>query len=539
MRADAVPAVEPVRSAGTVLHLRAGPSAFVVEQTPALVGRLTEAAVQLAPVQVSRRHAELRCDVQGHWSIVDLGSAAGSGVNGQRAQAGQAAPLKVGDRIFIADVLIEVVAIQPRARPEDAAFQTAVGREAGASALGSMHTYQVRPLGELASGDASRALEILLKLSRQLARALEIEQVLKAVATAVQKLLGGAERVALVYQRDGQPLYAWAESKTGRHHLDRPGWLSQTVANWVMSHGQVVISGNPLADQRFDAAASLHLSGARGLAAAPISDGAQTLGLLYVDTQASITYPKITQQLADLFGAIAEASQGAVERLLQTQAHRHELAMRTNLQRFLAPQVVNRLRQEGLQGQRLATRSVHASVLFADIAGFTRLSAALSPEDIAKVLNVVFDALVPVLFAYEGTLDKFIGDCVMAVFGAPDELPDHAERAVRAGLKMIEAFNDVASALVLPIKVQLRVAVHSGPLVAGEMGSEQRREYTVLGSTVNIASRIEGVGEAGTLTVSDYTRSCVSAEEFEAIETGVFPLKGITEPMTLFRIRRR
>lgn len=537
--ADLVQSADPPRSAASVLDLRTEAAAFRIERTPALIGRLPEAAVSLSPVQVSRRHAELRCDSAGHWTVIDLGSSAGTSLNGQRLVSGQLYPLAVGDRLFIADLRLDVTAIQPLARPEDASFQQSVGREAGARALGSMHTYRVRPLSELAGNEAAQGLEILLKLSRQLARALEIEQVLKAVATAVQRLLGSAERMVLLYQREGQPLYAWAEAKSGVAHLDRPTWLSQTVVNWVLNNGQVVISANPLADQRFDAAASLHLSGARGLAAAPISDGAQTLGLLYVDTQASITYPQVSQHLADLFGAIAEASQGAVERLLQTQAHRHELAMRTNLQRFLAPQVVNRLRQEGLKGERLATRSVHASVLFADIAGFTNLSAALSPEDIARVLNVVFDALVPVLFHHEGTLDKFIGDCVMAVFGAPDEMPDHAERAVRAGLGMIEAFNAATVTLNLPIPVKLRVAVHSGPLVAGEMGSEQRREYTVLGSTVNIAARIEGVGEAGALTVSDYTRSCVSEHGFEATPTGIFPLKGIAEPMALYRIRKR
>lgn len=525
-------------AAASVLVLEASGMRFRVETTPAIIGRQPGVSVELHPVQVSRRHAELVCDPFGQWTVSDQRSAAGSGLNGHRLLPLVAQPLAVGDTLLIADLRLKVLAIEQRlpppapASPQDVAFQTAAGQEAGA-ALGVMHTYRVRPVNALGGEDAAQALELVLNLSRELARATELETVLAAVAHAITQLLGTAERLALQYQREGQTLHAWRE-RSGIQ-LDRPKWLSQTVVDWVQAHGEVLISNSPLNDKRFDSSASLHMGRARGLVVAPISDGQKILGVLYVDTQASIVYPPASQKLADIIATIAVASQGAVERLLQTQAHRNELAMRQNLQRFLAPQVVARLRSEGQHGQRLATRRVNASVLFADIAGFTDLSARLSPEEISQVLSVVFNALVPVVFAHEGTLDKFIGDCVMAVFGAPDEMPDHAERAVRAGLQMIEAFNRSIGTLHLPNPIRLRVAVHSGALVAGEMGSEQRREYTVIGTTVNIAARIEGIGEAGALTISDATRMQLPAG-FIASETGIFPLKGIPEPMRLFRM---
>jgi adenylate cyclase len=527
-------------TAVTVLQLRYGPTLFEVDRSPALIGRIAPAQVVLAPTQVSRRHALLQCDADGHWRISDQHSSSGTVLNGQRLDALAWHSLQPGDRLHIADQVLDVVSVRcpvpnpAPSTPDDPLFQNVAGHEAGAS-LGRMHTYRVRPVLALGATDAVQALELVLDLSRALARAVSLDPVLTAVATAVTRLIGSAERIALLRLRDGQLLYAVRD----RHvcSTERPPWLSQTVVNWVLSSGNVLISNNPLDDVRFDGAQSLVLGRARGLLVAPISDGEQVVGVLYVDTLASVTYPTASQRLADIISTIAEASQGALERLLQTSAHRDELSMRQNLQRFLAPQVVARLRSEGSGGRRLVARRVEASVLFADIAGFTDLSARLAPEEIADVLNIVFGVLVPVVFAHEGTLDKFIGDCLMAVFGAPDELPDHADRAVSTGLKLISTFDDCVARLTLPTPVRLRVAVHSGPLVAGEMGSELRREYTVIGTTVNIAARIEGIGEAGALTVSEETRSRLKQPWLSA-ETGVFPLKGIPQPVRLFRMAR-
>lgn len=534
------PAEATSQPAATLLELRHGTRPFELEQTPALIGRIPPAQVELPLTQVSRRHAWLRCDAEGHWQVSDLQSASGTLLNGRRLLPQQWYTLAPGDRLHIADQQVDVVSVRcsvrtppPRA-PDDPLFQNVVGRETGA-ALGRLHTYRVRPVLALGGTDASQALELVLELSRELARAQELAPVLKAVQHAVARLVGSAERLVLVSARADAMVHAALER--GQVGEVRPEWMSQTVVDWVLASGSVLISNNPLEDARFDGAQSLVLGRARGLLVAPISDGERVVGVLYVDTAASISYPAASQRIADIVSAIAEATLGAVDRLLQTRAHRAELAMRQNLQRFLAPQVVARLRSEGQGGRRLAPRKVEASVLFADIAGFTDLAARLSPEDIADVLNLVFDALVPVVFAHEGTLDKFIGDCVMAVFGAPDPMPDHADRAVAAGLDLLATFERRIAPLQLPSPVKLRVAVHSGPLVAAEMGSEQRREYTVIGSTVNIAARIEGVGEAGALTVSAQTLDLLR-RPWLAAEVGQFLLKGVPTPTRLFRLAR-
>jgi adenylate cyclase len=178
------------------------------------------------------------------------------------------------------------------------------------------------------------------------------------------------------------------------------------------------------------------------------------------------------------------------------------------------------------------------SILFADISGFTTISETKRPEEVSEFLSHFFSCAVDAIFAHGGTLDKFIGDAVMAFFGAPLAQPDHAARAVRAGVTMrhlVEGWNAERAAQGLP-PVRIRVGINSGPAVAGNVGTEKRVDYTVLGSSVNIASRLEsGVAKPGQVVISQNTYDMVGSE-FTVESLGEFPLKGLTQKMPVYAV---
>jgi class 3 adenylate cyclase len=159
---------------------------------------------------------------------------------------------------------------------------------------------------------------------------------------------------------------------------------------------------------------------------------------------------------------------------------------------------------EGTRGDRAETDERKlVTIVFADVSGFTALSERLDPEKVREVINGCFDWVVPVVQKYDGTIDKFIGDEIMAVFGAPVAHEDDAERALRAALDMMDAivaFNNANGT-----ELGLHIGINTGLVVAGEIGGRDRRDYSVMGDAVNLAARLENVSSVGEIFVGPAT----------------------------------
>ncbi len=173
------------------------------------------------------------------------------------------------------------------------------------------------------------------------------------------------------------------------------------------------------------------------------------------------------------------------------------------------------------------------TILFVDVSGFTALSEKLDPEEVRNLINACFDELVPVVQKYGGTIDKFIGDEIMAFFGAPAAHENDPERALRSALEMmmeISSFNQRHGT-----ELNLHIGVNTGPVVAGAIGSQNRKDYSVMGDAVNLAARLEDASADGEIYVGPTTyRLTNSLFDFEPLHS--LQLKGKAEHLSLYRL---
>jgi adenylate cyclase len=214
-----------------------------------------------------------------------------------------------------------------------------------------------------------------------------------------------------------------------------------------------------------------------------------------------------------------------------------EVAIRTDLGRYipaeLVEQIVRRERDMALGGTR---RSI--TVMFADVVGFTPLTEQLAPEHVVTILNELFTILTGIVFRHGGTVDKFVGDCVMAMWGAPSDQPDHARRALEAAEDMM-SWLETGNARWQQrygIAIQLAIGIHTGEAVVGNIGSEQRMEYTAIGDVVNVAARLEGIARPQQILVTDQVKRA-AGEQFEYVDADLHRLSGRAEPIHLWEVR--
>jgi adenylate cyclase len=203
--------------------------------------------------------------------------------------------------------------------------------------------------------------------------------------------------------------------------------------------------------------------------------------------------------------------------------------------RFVDPRVVEDLVKSGNRLLEERPRSSVITLLFSDIRGFTSLSENRPPEEIVAILNRYFSRQVEVIFRHHGTIDKFIGDAIMAFWGAPTADEQQAQNAVRAALEMarvVQAFREELGDSGRDFDIG--IGIHTGPAVVGFIGSENKLDYTAIGDTVNLASRIEGTTKGvARILVSEATR-IACGERFEFVEHGSFKVKGREQTVQLF-----
>jgi len=512
-----------------------------------VIGRSPDCQIVLKDFGISRTHARITVDDDGI-RIADLKSKNGTQVNGVPVVE---APLKDGDKILLGKFLLtfskalEGKVVLDEAKPLSEEAGTII-RSVGE--LSKLLAPSEAPL-PAAVADAKKApdvqeieksnriLKVLTKVAETLIAVRPVEEVLQQVMEIVFDHVPADRGFLMLYEEaEGKLVPMVVKHKHPGASAEGKITVSKTITDRVMKDRVSILTSDAMVDPRFGAGDSIRFHGIRSAMCAPLWNKDQVIGIIHVDS------PMLTNCFTlndlDLLTALANYAAVAVERARMNQKIVAEQKKRERLGRFLSPQVTSRiLATSDSQDAALAVPEVKdASVLFADIVGFTTMSEKMSPSQVALLLNDYLSRMTEVIFKYEGTLDKYIGDAIMAVFGAPLDMPDHAYRSIMAALEMQERLTEFNAERKEGPHLRIRIGINSGKVVAGEIGSINKKEYTVLGDTVNTASRLESsVAKPGMVVIGQNTHEMVVGR-FECKSLGSFTLKGKEREVSVFEV---
>jgi len=222
-----------------------------------------------------------------------------------------------------------------------------------------------------------------------------------------------------------------------------------------------------------------------------------------------------------------------LEEARRAEARRRQ-QMRRLFGRYLAPRVVEQLLLNPDDVQLGGARQ-EVTILFADLRGYTTLSEHQEPEEVVTILNQYLTLATHEIFTELGTLDKFLGDGMMAIFNAPVELPQHERAAIRAGLRMQERLRQMVEDSGGALTTGYGVGINTGPAIVGNIGTPELMNYTAIGDAVNVAARLQAEAGIGDVLISDATYERVR-DDFEVEELGARQVKGRSRPVLVYRV---
>ena len=312
-------------------------------------------------------------------------------------------------------------------------------------------------------------------------------------------------------------------------------FYSRSIVTHVFQRGEGVVSDDAQVDPRFSESATVVAASIRSSMACPLNAKEETIGVLYVDHR-SIPNRYGPEDL-EFLSAFASQAATAIENARLYARLEREAARRSSLLRFFPPAVVGPLMETADFGQQV--RDAEVTVLFSDITGFTALSSRLAPREVVSMLNSYFPPMAEVVFRHEGTLEKYIGDALMAIWGVPVAHDDDADRAVLAALEMREALAALNRQLGDGRTLQVHVGLNTGPVAFGNIGSPDYVQFAAIGDTTNVASRVCSVAQADEVLISEATRRKLRTGLFVLEPLPPVTVKGKAEPLQLYRASRR
>ncbi|HXT18582.1 MAG TPA: adenylate/guanylate cyclase domain-containing protein [Gemmatimonadaceae bacterium] len=502
-----------------------------------VVGRAPTSDIPVIDPTISRRHAEVECR-NGSVTVRDLGSSNGTFLNGARIEA---ATVGIGDTVTFGKVGFKLQqpvaatapAVSTAAPPGATIVRQLPVRDPSATIAGMQSPGNV-PTGQSAQHtdtDKSRQkLATLLEVSKGLGKAADIDTLLDKIVSYAYQILE-VDRVAiLLIDETGELAPKIARDKRGG---DTTRAVPQSIARSALKDKVAILSDNAGEDTRFGGQSILMQQIRSAICVPLIASEDKSLGVLYVDNvTATHRFSDEDFEFCIAFAGIAAV---AIENGQFAQRIQRELLTRSNFERFFTPQLAKKI-AESSETMKLGGDKRPIAVLFTDIRGFTAMSESMRPDDMASLLTEYLTEMVECVFRHEGTLDKFIGDSVMAQWGAPIGGPDDADKAMAAALEMMQELAKLNERWRATGRPQLvhGIGLNFGEAFAGNIGSERRLEFTVIGDVVNTAARLCAAAEGEILLSEDFRKRLATPPELE--ECPPMEFKNKSQPVTVYRV---
>ncbi|MBN1946136.1 MAG: FHA domain-containing protein [Bradymonadales bacterium] len=499
------------------------------------IGRHPAQDIQLLDRVVSKEHACIERTAN-QYIITDRDSRNGTYVNGHRIEApcrlSHNDEVTIGSTTFsfddseVADSLVERVTVH---RPLDSAIFTRVkgGRD-----------MVFQPENTVTDVDTLRAdyekLRIANELNQSLSMEFDLDRLLSKILDRAFAIFPCDRGVILIRdEHSGEFLPRSAKLRTDR--TDQPEIrISETILKEVTERHEAILSGDAMVDKRFSGSHSIILEGIRATMTVPLLYVDKLLGIIHLDTK--MATGAFSEKDLHLLSGFARQAAISLEHSYLVKRMHQEAISREKLGRLLPPYLVDQV-LEGRIDISKGGNLQRATILFADIRGFTSMAERITATELVTMLNEYFEIMVEVIFAHGGTLDKFIGDEIMAIWGAPFTRPDDAQQAVATAIEMqraLDEFNDTRRQDGL-VPIHVGCGLNTGEVVAGYMGSSRSMSYTVVGDVVNTARRVCSVAGPGEVIISAGTLGDLRGlAQVEPLPPTM--VKGKREPIQLYRV---
>ncbi|HEY7637461.1 MAG TPA: adenylate/guanylate cyclase domain-containing protein [Gemmatimonadales bacterium] len=513
-----------------------------------IVGRGMTSDIAIYDPTVSRRHAELVAGSEGV-EVKDLDSSNGTCVNGVRVKTARLHP---EDSVTFGKLVFHLQPIhrsskpdpQPAAPPPSVAepplpvgtivreLVVSAGATTGITSRdGPLTRGQLRVAAGSAQERQAKKLSLLLEAAQKLAGELQLDKLLGTVADMTFEVMN-VDRVSIALREPtGELVTRISKSRLNDSQVHVP----HSIGEKVVAEKVAVVSHNVPADTRFKGK-SIVMQSVRSAMCSPLMDSSdQVLGLLYVDNlTAANTFSDEDLQFLVAFSGLAGIG---IKNSRYAEQIRREALVRSNFERYFAPHVAADIVQQDA-AVRLGGEKRPIAILFSDIRGFTAMAEAMGPDAIAQLLSEYFTEMVDLIFEHGGTLDKFIGDAIMALWGAPTARPDDADRALRAAIAMQQAIGELNRrwATAGRQEIGVGIGINFGEVFAGNIGSHRRLEYTVIGDPVNVAQRLSAEAGPGEILVSEALLHVIrDPVDYEFLPE--MALKGKAQVVQVYKVR--
>jgi len=518
-----------------------------------VVGRAVTSDVPIYDPTISRRHAEVGQTPTGV-RVKDLGSSNGTFLNGARVTEAEAA---ANDVITFGKVAFRVKDVTAPVRPQVvppisgdfAGVKPQPGggtivRQLPVSASGGVPAIVVdEPSGashlkvraQTQEERREKKLSLLLEISKELSRPQELDQLLDKVIDFTFQVMN-VDRVSILLLDDRSQELVPRVSRSRRGDASAAKHVPQSIARKAIEERVAILSDNAAADDRFKGKSILIQSVRSAMCTPLLAADQKALGILYVDNQTATH--SFTDEDLEFLIAFSGLTALSIENSQLSERSRREALVLSNFQRFFAPNLAAQIaQQEG--AVQLGGQKRPVVIFFSDIRNFTPLSETMSPDTIASLLTEYFTEMVEIVFEHGGTLDKFMGDAIMALWGAPIAHEDDADRAMQCALdqlKALQKMNEKWKEQGRP-ELGIGIGINFGEVFAGYIGSDRRLEYTVIGDAVNTANRLCSSAEANEILVSEpFYKALKKPPKVEALE-GI-QVKGKSKAVPVYRVKR-